>query len=207
MHVQNIQNNVYFNKPNFKGTVSPQFDKYVNTLRNSCLEVVPEHSYNLINNVCDNILSKAQKVMKTCFPSTSVLSVDTTKSSSQDFITYSNEVIEKYFPENYKAYYILKKEYSTPIRRLVNLHKAIISGYGFAGASVKDYVKAFTMIDYLKSLNMHNESFSKDCIPIFEFYYNKINLLKSETNADKHCSLRSQEDYAKLLSDLKELGN
>jgi len=58
----------------------------------------------------------------------------------------------------------------------------------------------------LKHSNMHNESFSKDCIPLFEFYYNKINLLKSETNADKHCRLRSQEEYDKLLSDLKEIG-
>lgn len=208
--IENARNNINLNKkntpPQFKGTVSPEFVKYVDVLRNDCLNASPKHSTNLINNVCDNIISKAQKVMKICFPPDSVLSVDTTKSAKQDFITYSNNVLKKYIPEDYNAYYISKKEYATPINRLISLHKAIISGYGFAGASVKDYVKAFYLTDYLKSSNMHNESFSKDCIPLFEFYYNKINTLKSETNADKHCLLMSQADYAKFLSDLKEIG-
>ena len=208
--IENTRNNICSNKkttyPQFKGTVSPEFIKYVNGIREDCLQTVPKRSANFINNVCDNIINKAQKVMKNCFPPTSILSVDTTSMYRTDFITYSNSVLKKYIPEDYNAYYILKKEKATPIGRLSRLYKAIIRGYSFAGASVKDYAKAFYLADYLKHSNMHNESFSKDCIPLFEFYYNKINLLKSETNADKHCLLRSQEDYAKLLSDLKEIG-
>jgi len=144
--------------------------------------------------------------MKNCFPQESVLSVDTTKYESQDIITYSNIVLKKYIPEDYILCSVYKKQKDTPVHRLIRLHQAIINGYGFADASAKDYVKAFTMKDYLECSNMRNEAFSKDCIPIFEFYYNKINLLKSETNADKYCLLRSREDYAKLLSDLKEIG-
>ena len=205
MQVPRIASNNNYNT-SFKGTASPEFVKYVNKVREDCLQTVPKRSAKFINNVCDNIINKAQRVMKICFPLESVLSVDTTKSSTEDFITYSNDVLKKYFPEDYNAYYILKKEKATPIHWLFRLFQAIISGYSFAGASVKDYVKAVTMLDYLKDFNLRNESFSKDCIPLFEFYYNKINLLKSETNADKHCQLRSQEDYDRLLSDLKEIG-
>lgn len=208
--IENIHSNTCCNQKNtsssFKGTASPEFVKYVNELRGDCLQIVPKRSAEFINNVCDNIINKAQRVMKNCFPQESVLSVDTTKSPTEDFIVYSNKVLYKYIPEDYNAYSIKKKGDSSPFFRLIGLHKAIISGYGFAGASVKDYVKAFYLTDYLKSSNMHNESFSKDCIPLFEFYYNKINLLKSETNADKHCLLKTQADYAKFLSDLKEIG-
>ena len=212
MYVQKIENN--YNKiclnnkntgPSFKGIVSPEFEKYVNEIREDCLQAVPKRNANFISNVCDNIINKAQRVMKNCFPQESVLSVDTTKSSGEDFITYSNKVIKKYIPDDYMAYYIDKKEEATPVCRLAQLHKAIISGHGFAGASVKDYVKGYYVTDYHKDSNIRNESFSKDCIPLFEFYYNKINLLKSETNAEKHCRLRTQEDYAKLISDLKEI--
>ena len=194
------------NTPQFRGTASPEFVKYVNEIREDCLQTVPKRSAKFINNVCDNIINKAQRVMKNCFPQESVLSVDTTKSTIEDFIVYSNKVLYKYFPEDYNAYFIKKKGESSPLFRLIGLHKAIISGYGFAGASVKDYVKAVYLKDYLKSSNMRNESFSKDCIPLFEFYYDKINLLKSETNADEHCLLMTQNDYAKLMSDLKEIG-
>ena len=208
--IENTRNNICSNKkttyPQFKGTVSPEFIKYVNGIREDCLQTVPKRSANFINNVCDNIINKAQRVMKNCFPQESVLSVDKTKSQTEDFIIYSNKVLYKYIPEDYDAYFIEKKGDSSPLFRLIGLHKAIISGYGFAGASVKDYIKAFYLTGYLKSSNMHNESFSKDCIPLFEFYYNKINLLKSETNADKHCLLMTQADYAKILSDLKEIG-
>ncbi|MBR1460677.1 hypothetical protein IJ596_03450 [bacterium] len=208
--IENIHSNTCCNQKNtsssFKGTASPEFVKYVNELRGDCLQIVPKRSAEFINNVCDNIINKAQRVMKNCFPQESVLSVDTTKSPTEDFIVYSNKVLYKYIPEDYNAYSIKKKGDSSPFFRLIGLHKAIISGYGFAGASVKDYVKAFYLTDYLKSSNMHNESFSKDCIPLFEFYYNKINRLKSETNADKHCLLKTQADYAKFLSDLKEIG-
>lgn len=208
--IENIHSNTCYSQKNtsssFKGTVSPEFVKYVNEIRDDCLQAVPKRSANFINNVCDNIISKAQKVMKNCFPQESVLSVDKTKSQIEDFIIYSNKVLYKYIPEDYNAYFIKKKGDSSPLFRLIGLHKAIISGYGFAGASVKDYIKAFYLTGYLKQSNMHNESFSKDCIPLFEFYYNKINLLKSETNADKHCLLRTQADYAKILSDLKEIG-
>lgn len=208
--IENIHSNTCYNQKNtsssFKGTASPEFVKYVNELRGDCLQIVPKRSANFINNVCDNIISKAQRVMKNCFPQESVLSVDTTKSTIEDFIVYSNKVLYKYIPEDYNAYFIEKKGESSPLFRLIGLHKAIISGYGFAGASVKDYAKAFYLTGYLKSSNMHNKSFSKDCIPLFEFYYNKINLLKSETNADEHCLLMTQADYAKLMSDLKEIG-
>ena len=215
MNILPINNNVttnYCNRtksnnvPAFKGTVSPEFVKYVNGIREDCLQTVPKCSTNFINNVCDNIINKAQKVMKNCFPPTSILSVDITWNYSPDFITYSNSVLKKYIPGDYNAYFIEKKGNSSPLFRLIQLHKAIISGYGFAEASAKDYVNAFYLTDYLKSSNMHNESFSKDFIPLFEFYYNKINLLKSETNADKHCLLKTQADYAKFLSDLKEIG-
>ena len=208
--IENIHSNTCHSQKNtsssFKGTVSPEFVKYVNEIREDCLQTVPKRSANFINNVCDNIINKTQRVMKNCFPQESVLSVDTTKSPTEDFIVYSNKVLYKYIPEDYYAYYVDKKKCATPISRLISLHEAIISGYGFAGASVKDYVKAFYVTDYYKDCNMRNESFSKDCIPLFEFYYNKINLLKSETNADKHCLLRTQNDYAKLMSDLKEIG-
>ena len=207
MQINKILNyNPNNNTPRFRGTVTPEFVKYVNGIREDCLQTVPKCSTNFINNVCDNIINKAQKVMKNCFPPTSILSVDTTRIYDQDFITYSNSVLKKYFPGDYNADYIFKKEKATPIHRLFTLYQTIINGYSFAGASVKDYVKVLYLTDYLKHSNMHNESFSKDCIPLFEFYYNKINLLKSETNADKHCRLRSQEEYDKLLSDLKEIG-
>jgi len=206
--IENIHSNTCYNQKNtsssFKGTVSPEFVKYVNELRGDCLQTVPKRSAEFINNVCDNIINKAQRVMKNCFPQEAVLSVDTNNSEWQDFIIYSNEVLKKYIPEDYRACCIRKKEYATNINRIIKLRRAIFGDY-FADASAKDYAKTFAVVDYLKSNNMYNESFSKDCIPLFEFYYNKIILLKSETNADKHCLLRTQDDYAKLLSDLKEI--
>jgi len=208
--IENTHNNICYSKKHtsssFKGTVSPEFVKYVYGIREDCLQAVPKHSANFINNVCDNIINKAQRVMKNCFTQESVLSIDTTKSPTEDFITYSNNVLKKYIPEDYRACCIGKKGYATNINRLIKLYRAIFGDY-FADAIVKDYANIFGLADCLKSNNMYNESFSKDCIPIFEFYYNKINLLKSETNADKHCLLRTQDDYAKLLSYLKELSN
>jgi len=207
--IENIHSNTCYNQKNtsssFKGTASPEFVKYVNELRGDCLQIVPKCSANFINNVCDNIINKAQRVMKNCFPQESVLSVDTTKSPTEDFIVYSNKVLKKYIPKDYRACRIGKKEYATNINRLIKLRRAIFGDY-FADASSKDYAKVFGLADYLKSCNIYNESFSKDCIPIFEFYYDKINILKSETNADKHCLLKTQNDYAKLMSDLKEIG-
>ena len=192
------------NTPQFRGTASPEFVKYVNEIREDCLQTVPKRSAKFINNVCDNIINKAQRVMKNCFPQESVLSVDTNNSVCEDFITYSNKVLKKYIPD-YRACRIGKKEYATNINRLIKLRRAIFGDY-FADASAKDYINVFGLAHYLESMNIYNESFSKDCIPIFEFYYNKINLLKSETNADKHCLLKTQNDYAKLMSDLKEIG-
>ena len=192
------------NTPKFRGTASPEFVKYVNELRGDCLQIVPKRSAKFINNVCNNIISKAQRVMENCFPQESVLSVDTAKSPTEDFIIYSNKVLKKYIPD-YRACRIGKKGYATNINRLIKLHRAIFGDY-FADASAKDYINVFGLAHYLESMNIYNESFSKDCIPIFEFYYNKINLLKSETNADKHCLLKTQNDYAKLMSDLKEIG-
>ena len=206
--IENIHSNTCYNQKNtsssFKGTASPEFVKYVNELRGDCLQIVPKRSAKFINNVCDNIINKAQRVMKNCFPQESVLSVDTNNSVCEDFITYSNKVLKKYIPD-YRACRIGKKGYATNINRLIKLHRAIFGDY-FADASAKDYINVFSLAHYLESMNIYNESFSKDCIPIFEFYYNKINLLKSETNADKHCLLKTQNDYAKLMSDLKEIG-
>jgi len=205
MKINSIQNSNInkYNYAQFKGTVSPEFVKYVDALRCDCLSSVPKQSSNLINNVCNNIINKVQRVMKNCFPQESVLSVDTAKNESRDIITYSNIVLKKYIPEDYILGSVYKKEEDTPIKRLINLRKIVFNGGFFEDASAKDYIKAFIMFYYLKD-NRLKESFSKDCIPLFEFYHNKINLLKSETNADKYGLLRSREDYANFLSLLKK---
>lgn len=191
-------------KPLFKGKVSNDFIEYVNVIRHDCLNTTPKQFSNLINNSCDNIINKAQRVMQNCFPPTSILSIDTTKYAEIDVITHTNSVIQKHISGMvYNAYYAIKD--STPVHKLRRLQEAVILGYAFAGASVKDYVAIFYKADYLRGANLHDKQFSKDCTELLEFYRDKIPLLKSETNADKHCKLRNQADYEELLTDLKSL--
>ena len=79
--IENTNNDICYNQKHtnssFKGTVSPEFVKYVNEIREDCLQTVPKRSANFINNVCDSILEKSNEIMKKWFPPTSVLSVDT----------------------------------------------------------------------------------------------------------------------------------
>ena len=208
MNVSRIQHNydnMYLNKNNnimFKGNVSTEFVKYTDTLRNDCLGTVRGYSSNPINYMRNRIIDKASRLMQNYFPKESTLSVDTKTSQVEDFITYANKAIRGY-DTAYIVYLIPKN--ATPIHRLCALAKAVLSGRCFSGASVKEYVRMYYVTDYLESGKLYDENFVKGSMSLLEFYKNKINLLKSEINAEDYCVLKTQADYEDLLSKLKGL--
>lgn len=207
--ITNIRNNIGLNKknncPQFKGTVSPEFLEYVNTLRCDCLDTYPKQFSNSINNLCDNIVNKAQRVMKNCFPQESVLSVDTNNDKNFDVITYSNKVIKKYIPEDLILGELHKKHKDTPIERLKRLHKIVFDKDRFSDACNKDYAKVFLMT--YEGEGIFDKNSIQDCIPVVEFYHDNFNLYDSEITDANHYNERTQAEYAELLFKMKELSD
>ena len=191
--------------PRFRGSVSKEFIDYVELVRKDCLRTVPAPCQNLINNTCDHILTKAQRVMQNCFPSTSVLSVDTTTNPEYDFITYLNSVFHKLSPGVYNGSYIYKDK--KPVQKLKELQKSIINGYCFAGSCAKEFTRLFWPAHYYKNKksNLKNPELLKFGTELCEFWQNKIDLLKAETNAKGYCNLPNQENYTELITMLKEI--
>jgi len=216
MYVQkiaSIHNNIGLNKkntcPQFKGTVSPEFVEYVDTLRGDCLDTYPKQFSNSINNLCDNIMNNAQRVMQNCFPKESVLSVDATQSEVFDAITYSNKVIGKYIPGDLTLGSLFKKHKLTPIERLKDLHQIVFDKDRFSDACNKDYAKIDAMT--YEGADIFDKNFVKDfvnaCIPVVEFYHDNFNLYDSEMTDANHYNERTQAEYAELLSKMKELSD
>ena len=207
--IASIHNNIGLNKknscPQFKGTVSPEFVQYVDALRSDCLDTYPKQFSNSINNLCDNIMNKAQRIMKNCFPQESVLGVDTTKSKSLDAITYSNKVIKKYIPGDLILGVLYKKNEITPIERLKDLHQMVFDKDRFSDACNKDYAKIDLMT--YEGEGIFDKNCIKDCIPVVEFYHDNFNLYDSEMTDANHYNERTQTEYAELLSKMKELSD
>ncbi|MBQ6516106.1 hypothetical protein IJI31_02890 [bacterium] len=211
--IASIRNNIGLNKksnsPQFKGTVSPEFVEYVDTLRGDCLDTYPKQFSDRINNLCDNIMNKAQRVMQNCFPPESVLSVDTNTDESYDTITYSNKVIKKYIPGDLILGELHKKHKDTPIERLKRLHQIVFDKDRFSDACNKDYAKVDAMT--YEGADIFDKNFVKDfvnaCIPIVEFYHDNFNLYDSEMTDANHYNERTQAEYAELLSKMKELSD
>lgn len=69
--------NTYKDNTNFKGSVSPEFIRYVNEIREDCLlSCTGRTSKLLLNNVCDNLINKTKTVVENCFHPSSFLSID-----------------------------------------------------------------------------------------------------------------------------------
>jgi len=178
----NIQTNYdnHFNKwnkcPGFKGAVSPKFVNYVNELRSDCLQTVPANRANFINNVCDNILNRVQRVMKNCFPDTYVLTIDTERfrNKKQDVIIMDNSgVLKEHIPGGIHCGLLLKKEFGSPIRRLIYLkgliYGTICESYAFGDGYAKSLIPVISA--------PYNPEFAD----LIKWWQHNINLLRAES--------------------------
>lgn len=181
MENMNIQANCgnYLKKrnkcPSFKGAVSPKFVNYVNELRSDCLHAVPECSYKLINNVCDNILNRVQRIMKNCFPESYILTIDTKRFGNLDMIIMDNNgVLKEYIPDGINCGMISKNEFATPISRLICL-KDLAGGINGKNYIFSDgYAKSLAPIIF----QPYNPKFAD----LMKWWKDKINLLRTESS-------------------------
>ncbi len=204
--IENTNNDICYNQKHtnssFKGTVSPEFVKYVNEIREDCLQTVPKRSANFINNVCDSILEKSNEIMKKWFPPTSVLSVDTKTYPHNCTVGVDDGILKKYGATLTHSGFIY--EHFSPLKKLNWLRFLIkdkklnvfaeangkqlqgISGLEYILSKYNDYNKyneGFSDLEYLlKWWDEHMDFFMLD----FELYKTRKNFI------------------SKAMSDLKE---
>ena len=176
-----IQNNYVGNQtshkiPRFRGSVSPKFVNYVDELRKDCLMTVPERNSNIINNVCNNILNRVQRIMKNCFPDSYILTIDTERfrDGKQDMIIMDNNGgVKEYLPYGINCGPISIKESYSPISKLIML-KNLTYGTNNKGYIFHDgYSKSLMTILYTP----YNPEFAD----LMKWWKDNINLLRAES--------------------------
>ena len=204
--------NYYTNRnrtPQFEGTVSPKFVDYVNALGNECLVGVAENRLQSVsksvNKICADIIAKTQRVMETCFPPATELSIDTAKNEVSDFITMYNSGIAKYI-DNYEADNEVfipkenKEEMVTPIKKLLLLNEFIKSGFVFGEAFAKEILTIKAANFLLKRCGEYKGNGEKfdAVLNLCNWWQGHIGLLKNEETAIEHDYTR----YGDLLNNL-----
>ena len=203
MQIQSLKNNssLYMSYPknvcavcgtsdkgiSFKGNVSPKFVNYVEGLRRECLASVPKQSSNLINNVCNGIIERANRVMKNCFPDSYTLSLGKEASVGQEVISMENSIIQKHIPE-YSFVTVLNniRGNSSPLRYLSHLNRAIKGNtvYIFSDGYGKNLFFIINIID-IKCRNLESYNKNKDMLNdfkgILEWWRDNINKLRAES--------------------------
>ena len=180
MQIQRIQNSNYnINRTislNFTGNVSHEFVQYVNELRKDCLEFAHKQSPTEINNICDNILGRANIIMKKCFHPSSILSIDKTMVKENDTIIIQNSILTKYILKSSlgAAGYLYKGTHE-PTKRLNNL-KSCINGHGTWSSFLEAYASVASSL--------------KDTVCILENY--------ADDNCDKEVLLKNILDWFNL---------
>ena len=119
--------------PQFKGTVSPEFIKYVDVIRNDCLATVSGKNHNLINNICDGLIERSKNVMEKCFHPNSVLTIESLPEESCDMLLVKNDIINKHIGTAYDQGFLCKRGKLKPIKRLREL---------------QDWIKGMNMLFY-----------------------------------------------------------
>lgn len=107
--------------PQFKGTVSPEFIKYVDVIRNDCLATVSGENHNLINNICDGLIERSKNVMGKCFHPNSVLTIESLPEESCDMLLVKNDIINKHITTSSTQGFLHKRGKLKPIKRLMEL--------------------------------------------------------------------------------------
>lgn len=185
MQVHNIKNNNSYHT-NFKGNVSPKFVNYVENLRRECLASVPKQSSNLINNVCNGIIERANRVMKNCFPDSYTLSIGKEGSVGQEVISMEDTVIKKYIPE-YPFVTVLNniRGNSSPLRYLSHLNRAIKGNgvYIFSDGYAKNLYSIFGSVEGCHNSESYNKNkeMLNDFKGILEWWRDNINKLRAES--------------------------
>lgn len=212
MQIQSINNNNNF-YTNFKGSVSPKFVQFVEGLRQDCLASVPKQSTNLINNVCDGILNRANRIMKTCFPDSYTLSIGKEESRGQEVISMENSVIKKYIPECSQTSVLNNiKSFSSPVKDLLILDRGIKGSnycYIFSDGYGKSLIPIFNIIE-MEASNLESYNKNKDMLNdfkgILEWWRNNINKLRAESTKDYQFE-NCEEQCDEVLSMIKQYEN
>lgn len=206
MQIQSLKNNsnLYMDYPqnvcavcgtsdkgiSFKGNVSPKFINYVEGLRRECLASVPKQGSNLINNVCNGIILRANRVMKNCFPDSYTLSIDKEGSVGQEVVSMENTVIKKHFPEYHFATALNNIiGYNSPIGNLLLLADAIKGNNGiyiFSDGYAKNLYSIFGSVERCHNSESYNKNkeMLNDFKGILEWWRDNINKLRAESPKD-----------------------
>lgn len=169
--------------PKFNGTVSPEFVNYINQLRADCLKSKPESCATLINNICDGILNRTKSVMEKCFHPLSVLSIDTSGKINKiyDLFFVKNEIIHKLTNYEPQQGFVLKKECSTPMQRLLHIQRWIKGGSPFFNDVVnKNFHALITNLEYLMATHYDNADTLKEILNLLEWDKEHMELLRHE---------------------------